>query len=125
MTAPRLGPDGAPPVLDTVVHGVDLDSESRCAHYHSPLDIVAIKFKCCATFYACRDCHAALADHPALVWPAEQWNERAIRCGACGSLETIVEYVNGPPMCPACGASFNPGCRNHHQFYFDTPVADR
>jgi uncharacterized CHY-type Zn-finger protein len=21
-------------------------------------------------------------------------------------------------MCPACGAAFNPACRNHYQFYF-------
>jgi hypothetical protein len=25
------------------VHGAEVDKETRCAHYHSPLDITAIK----------------------------------------------------------------------------------
>ena len=29
------------------VHGVDVDPETRCAHWRSPLDIIAIQFKCC------------------------------------------------------------------------------
>ena len=37
--------------------GVDQRSESRCDHWHSELDIVAIKFLCCGKFYACRSCH--------------------------------------------------------------------
>ena len=37
--------------------GVDRRSESRCDHWHSELDIVAIKFLCCGKFYACRSCH--------------------------------------------------------------------
>jgi len=101
-----------------VVHGVGLDSQSRCVHYHGPLDIVAIRFKCCGAYYACKDCHAALADHPIRVWPEEEWDEKAIRCGACGSELTISTYLDGPAACPGCGAGFNPRCALHHHFYF-------
>src|ERR1700735_1462621 len=45
------------------VRGIELDAQSRCAHYSSPLDIVAIKMKCCGGYFACKECHAALADH--------------------------------------------------------------
>ncbi len=29
------------------VFGVNLDCHTGCAHYHSALDIIAIKFSCC------------------------------------------------------------------------------
>jgi len=32
-------------------------------------------------------------------------------------------YVACNSLCPACHAAFNPGCRNHHHFYFVTPEA--
>jgi uncharacterized CHY-type Zn-finger protein len=108
-----------------VVHGVGLDDERRCVHYHGPTDIVAIRFKCCGTYYACKDCHAALADHPISVWPEEQWDERAIRCGSCGGVLTIRAYLEEPATCSACGAGFNPRCRNHHHFYFAVPALER
>ena len=104
------------------VRGVDLDAQSRCAHYHGAADIVAIKFMCCGVYYACTDCHAALADHPAQVWPADRWDERAIRCGACASTLTIATYLDGTPACPVCGAGFNPRCRSHHHYYFAVPA---
>ena len=46
-------------VKETPVFGVGVDqrSESRCDHWHSELDIVAIKFPCCGKFYACRSYH--------------------------------------------------------------------
>ena len=40
-----------------------MDAETRCVHYRSALDIIAIKMACCGVYYACKDCHAALADH--------------------------------------------------------------
>jgi uncharacterized CHY-type Zn-finger protein len=104
-----------------VVHGVGLDTQSRCVHYHGPTDIIAIRFKCCNAYHACTDCHAALADHPIHRWPADEWGQQAIRCGACGREMTIRAYLDGPPACPACGAAFNPRCRYHHHFYFATP----
>ena len=102
------------------VLGVDVDGESRCAHWRSALDIVAIRIKCCGEYYACKDCHDALAGHPIEVWPRAAWDQRAVMCGACGGELTIAQYLDGPDACPACGAAFNPGCRHHHHFYFST-----
>jgi uncharacterized CHY-type Zn-finger protein len=106
------------PEVRPEVKGVDLDAETRCAHYHSALDIVAIRMACCGAYYACKDCHEALADHPIRVWPRSQWNVRAILCGACGHELTIHEYMSSGYACPHCKAAFNPGCRNHYHFYF-------
>jgi uncharacterized CHY-type Zn-finger protein len=103
------------------VRGVNLDSQTRCEHYHGPSDIIAIKMKCCGLYYACKDCHAALADHPAAVWPESEWGEKGVLCGACGAMLTIFEYMNSDSHCPACRAHFNPGCRNHYHFYFQVP----
>jgi uncharacterized CHY-type Zn-finger protein len=110
-----------PPVL-----GVDLDAETRCVHWHSPLDIVAIRMKCCDTYYACKDCHDALAGHAIVVWPRAEWDRPAVLCGACGTELSVHQYLGSGNACPACRARFNPGCRNHHHFYFDTmPAAGR
>ena len=35
------------------VHEVTLDGHTRCAHWRSQLDIVAIKMRCCKTYYLC------------------------------------------------------------------------
>jgi uncharacterized CHY-type Zn-finger protein len=100
------------------VRGVEVDAETRCVHYHSALDIIAIKMACCEVYYACKDCHESLADHPIQVWPHSEWNVRAILCGACGYELTIREYMQSGYLCPRCKAAFNPGCRNHYHFYF-------
>jgi uncharacterized CHY-type Zn-finger protein len=104
------------------VRGVQLDAQTRCAHYHSPLDIVAIKVKCCRTYFACKDCHAALADHALEAWPHDEWQQNAVLCGACGTEHTIAGYLESSERCSACGAPFNPGCRDHRGYYFaDSP----
>jgi uncharacterized CHY-type Zn-finger protein len=100
------------------VRGVDLDPQMRCGHWHGPTDIIAIRMKCCGVYFACKDCHAALADHPIEVWPEGEWGQKAILCGACGSELTIREYMESGYACPACRAEFNPKCRNHYEFYF-------
>jgi uncharacterized CHY-type Zn-finger protein len=100
------------------VHGVNLDSQTRCEHYHGPTDIIAIKMNCCGLYYACKDCHLTLADHPIKVWPESEWDHPAVLCGACGALLTILEYMQSDSRCPACRAQFNPGCRNHYHCYF-------
>ena len=76
----------------STVRGVNLDPNTRCEHYRGPTDIVAIKMKCCGVYYACKDCHAALADHEIEVWPESDWNQEAILCGACGAELTIRQY---------------------------------
>ncbi len=74
--------------------------------------------KCCGVYYACKDCHEALAGHAIEVWPEAEWNQPAVLCGACRRELTIREYIESVSMCPSCGAAFNPGCRKHYRFYF-------
>lgn len=103
-----------------IIKGLDLDAQTRCRHWHSGLDIIAIKFACCNEFYACFDCHEALAGHPPLKWSKDVFkNEKAIYCGACHTLLTIDQYLNAGSNCPNCAASFNPRCSLHWHLYFD------
>jgi uncharacterized CHY-type Zn-finger protein len=113
----------APRISD--VRGVNLDPHTRCAHYRGPTDITAIKMKCCGVYYACKDCHDALAGHKHDVWPESEWNEKAILCGACRMRLTIRQYMQCEFCCPGCRAQFNPGCRNHYHFYFAAPPSPR
>jgi uncharacterized CHY-type Zn-finger protein len=100
------------------VHGIDLDAHTRCAHYRTALDVIAIKMRCCGVYYACKECHEALAGHPIEVWPQSEWNNLAVLCGACGREMTVNKYMASGYICPNCAAAFNPGCRKHYQFYF-------
>lgn len=106
------------------VIGIDLDLETRCAHYHGPLDIVAIKMKCCGTYYACKDCHSALSGHEIEAWPRTEWSAKAVLCGRCWTEMTIQEYMASDYRCPACSAEMNPGCAKHYRFYFETNSED-
>jgi uncharacterized CHY-type Zn-finger protein len=105
-------------VAEYVIHGSPIDSETRCKHYHSPLDIVAIKFKCCQQYFPCFDCHCEAAGHVVETWPRKQWGQKAVLCGGCGYEMTIVEYMMCDNQCPSCHSPFNPGCRNHYHQYF-------
>jgi uncharacterized CHY-type Zn-finger protein len=106
------------------VRGVDVDAQTRCAHWYSAIDVIAIKMKCCGVYYACKDCHDALADHPAEVWPWSEWGQPAVLCGVCGTELSVRGYLDCGNVCPACGAGFNPGCRTHYHFYFETVPPD-
>ncbi|WP_456272252.1 CHY zinc finger protein [Bacillus sp. AK031] len=101
-----------------VVKGVEVDPQTRCRHYHSDRDIIAIKFKCCNTYYPCHLCHQETAGHPAEVWEKEQRSEKAVLCGACGNELSINEYMMCHSQCPNCSAAFNPGCELHYDLYF-------
>ena len=101
------------------VLGLELDPQTRCAHWRSPLDVIAIKMKCCGDYYACRECHNALADHEATVWPQIEWEQPAILCGVCGGELSVRAYMACANRCPSCGAAFNPGCRLHYHLYFE------
>jgi len=101
------------------VRGINVDSHTRCGHYNKPVDIIAIKMRCCGIYYACKDCHSELADHEIEVWPRSEWDQKAILCGACGAELTIDSYLNCGNRCPQCRAEFNAACRNHYHFYFD------
>jgi uncharacterized CHY-type Zn-finger protein len=102
------------------VHGRDVDPQTRCAHWHSPIDIVALKMRCCGAYYACRACHDETADHAAAVWPEVEWDQPAVLCGACGTQLSVRAYLDCSNRCPACAAAFNPGCRLHYHLYFET-----
>jgi len=100
------------------VRGVDVDSETRCAHYDSEVDVIAIRFPCCETYFPCFECHEAVADHDAAVWPADAADAEAVLCGVCGRELSVREYLDCGNECPGCGAAFNPGCRRHYDRYF-------
>jgi len=104
--------------IPRAVRGIELDSQTRCTHYHSELDVIAIKMRCCQVFYACKDCHETLAGHAIETWPHSMWDQKAILCGSCGHELSISEYMASGYTCPACNSGFNPGCRNHYHFYF-------
>ena len=101
------------------VFGVDVDANSRCAHWNSELDIIALRFKCCGRWYSCFDCHQAVADHAAEVWLRSERDANAVLCGGCGSQLSINEYLNCNSTCPKCAAAFNPACANHYHLYFE------
>lgn len=100
------------------VYGIEVDGETRCGHWHSPLDIIAIRFECCGRWYPCFDCHKAVADHEPRVWPRTEFAEKAILCGACGNQIAIDEYIAAANKCAVCSRDFNPGCAKHYHLYF-------
>jgi uncharacterized CHY-type Zn-finger protein len=101
------------------VFGLNVDAETRCAHYHSPIDIIAIKFKCCAEWFPCYECHLELREHAAQAWTRDEFETPAILCGACGYQLTINEYLSCDSTCPNCRRQFNPGCAKHYHLYFE------
>lgn len=106
-----------PPVAQVELGGRLVDDQSRCAHYATPLDVVAIRFACCAPYWGCHLCHAECADHPAVAWPADDRGAHAVVCGVCRGTLSVDDYVVADG-CPRCGAPFNPACRLHHHLYF-------
>ncbi|MEJ0055387.1 MAG: CHY zinc finger protein [Bacteroidota bacterium] len=115
----RLGEVKAPHFVAGVpVYGHLTDYQTRCVHYHSPLDIIAIKFRCCDRYYPCNSCHAENSDHAAQQWPEEERDVKAILCGACGHELTINEYLQSNNQCTSCKAAFNPNCSLHYSHYF-------
>jgi uncharacterized CHY-type Zn-finger protein len=75
------------------VRGLNVDSQTRCSRHNKPVDIIAIKMRCCGIYYACKECHIALADHEIEVWPRSEWGQKAILCGACGFELTMDRYL--------------------------------
>lgn len=100
------------------VHGSGVDAQTRCSHYHSEIDVIAIKFKCCSDWFPCYECHAECTNHPAKVWSLAEHEIRAILCGVCGHQLTIAEYLGCDAICPNCRSNFNPKCADHYELYF-------
>ena len=107
------------------VQGIDVDGQTRCRHWRGVSDVVALKMKCCGIWTPCHACHAAVADHPAAVWPLAERHATAVLCGACGARLSIAEYLVARSRCPRCGVAFNPGCANHHHLYFALTPEER
>ncbi|MBN7816476.1 CHY zinc finger protein [Algoriphagus pacificus] len=113
------------PVVKSTIKGINIygkpiDQQTRCQHWHSELDVIAIKFKCCEKYYPCFSCHEEEADHEPKVWPKSEFDSKAILCGVCGTELSITEYQSSNNTCPNCKAAFNPGCSKHYHLYFDT-----
>lgn len=103
------------------VAGNLVDNQTRCSHYHSPLDVVAIKFPCCDIFYPCFQCHDTSADHPPKKWLRKSLeNTPVVLCGVCRKVLTHAQYTQNNDRCAGCGTGFNPGCKNHSHLYFAT-----
>lgn len=97
-----------------------IDDHTRCKHYHSEFDRIAIKFYCCQSYFPCYYCHKEYGCGNEAVWPLKKFNEKAILCGSCKKELTIIEYQNSHHQCPFCQAKFNEGCLAHEQLYFET-----
>ena len=49
----------------------------------------------------------------------DRFDDAAVLCGVCRTELSVASYLDRADTCPACGAAFNPGCRNHHHLYFE------
>ncbi|WP_312889207.1 CHY zinc finger protein [Desertibacillus haloalkaliphilus] len=101
------------------VQGVGVDAKTRCKHYSSKRDIIAIKVRCCQTYYSCHRCHQELTDHTPILWGKHEHQQKAILCGNCQQELTIADYLNFESVCPYCQATFNEGCKFHYHLYFE------
>lgn len=109
--------------LGRKILGVDVDPQSRCAHWHSAVDVVAMRFKCCRKFLGCRTCHDTVDGHSAELWdPMADPDEVVALCGVCHSEFTLTDYLPTRDVCPKCRAAWNPGCVGHRHLYFKDTV---
>ncbi|MFD1514588.1 CHY zinc finger protein [Halomarina rubra] len=106
------------PRFDVPLCGLDVDDETRCRHYRTERDVVAMRFACCDTFYPCHACHEACADHDVERWPADRFDDPAVLCGVCRETLSVTAYLDADHACPHCGVAFNPGCAAHADRYF-------
>ncbi|AMB94119.1 CHY zinc finger protein [Aerococcus sanguinicola] len=97
------------------IRGLDLDREGRCRHYHLPVDVLALYCATCQAYYACYQCHAALADHDFTLIQKDQ--KGALLCGVCRT-SFDQETYRALGHCPRCQAAFNPACQRHAGLYF-------
>jgi len=66
------------------VFGINIQAQTQCVHYHSPRDIIAIKFKCCQKYYCCFYCHQEMAkNYDAQQWQCHEFDIMALLCGKC------------------------------------------
>lgn len=101
-----------------ILKGKLIDNQTRCEHYHSEKDIIAIKFKCCNTYYPCFECHQETTHHQPQTWKKEEFETLAILCGNCKTEISINSYLKSEYHCPNCKAAFNSNCSKHYHLYF-------
>lgn len=63
------------------IYGLTLDSAGRCQHYHTKVDIVALKCAKCQQYYACYQCHDKLVGHHFI--PVKTDGPAPALCGVC------------------------------------------
>ena len=102
------------------VYGDILDEETRCQHYHSERDIIALKCFACQKYYSCFLCHDRYEDYAFLAYPMSRSEDRVVLCGHCRTELTISQYLGCEDACPICTHPFNPGCKKHRSIYFQT-----
>ncbi|RLV91211.1 Helper of Tim protein 13 [Spathaspora sp. JA1] len=101
------------------------DKHTRCIHYHSKLDIIALKFKCCQIYYPCFKCHQELTNHKVSRYNSNDLaTVKVILCGECFHELSFDEYKNNNMKCVYCHNNFNPGCSLHLDLYFDIANSD-
>lgn len=101
------------------VKGKPVDDHTRCVHWHSQLDIIALKFKCCESYFPCYECHKETAGHEAKRYNLrENPDLKCILCGNCNAEMTFSQYSSSL-KCIDCNSKFNPACASHYHLYFD------
>jgi uncharacterized CHY-type Zn-finger protein len=100
------------------LRGASVDDETRCAHYDTPRDIVALRFACCDCYYPCAHCHDAVTDHAVERVQPRDFDDSAVLCGDCFKTMSVRTYLDCGDRCPNCGTEFNPGCCAHRDRYF-------
>ena len=100
------------------INGLLVDDQSRCQHYHSTLDIVALKCSGCLKYYACYQCHDSLEEHSFRAYPCQLKQDKVLICGVCRHEMTIEEYQQAL-VCSHCHSAFNPACSKHYDIYFE------
>ncbi|WP_147802621.1 CHY zinc finger protein [Alkalicoccus halolimnae] len=110
------------------IHGIPVygaaDEETRCRHYHSETDRVALKCSCCEDYYPCYECHQEHTGRAFKPWAADRREVKAVLCGTCGTELEIREYLQAKDHCPSCSAKFNPNCALHYSYYFEPGKED-
>lgn len=104
--------------MSPAVRGRTVDDETRCVHYATVLDVVAIRFHCCDAYWPCAECHEEGAGHEAVRVPVADRDRPGILCGVCRHELSVTTYLR-VEACPRCGAAFNPRCALHRDRYFE------
>lgn len=100
------------------IYGLLVDNEIRCQHYHTELDIVALKCFDCLKYYACYQCHDNLEEHCFRAYPCHLKQDKVLICGVCQH-EMVIEEYQEAIACSNCHSVFNPACSKHYDIYFE------